>query len=160
MSDLDTSHAIRIGTHLAQRLQASLDTLGRFHPFDATRVTEADIAVPDATDAFLKRLENLVNHIQDQVWRRIVVDEGFRDPAEMSRRDIAELMEKITLLPSVAEFREVVRLRNRLSHVYPDDPERQARRLNEAFAASTLLFECMRRAEAWLARRLTPPASP
>jgi hypothetical protein len=78
----------------------------------------------------------------------------------ISSHPAQRLMEKIAVLPSVVEFREVVRLRNRLSHVYPDDPDRQARRLNEAFAASALLFECVARAERWLASRLTPPASP
>lgn len=111
-------------------------------------------------DAFLKRFENLVNHIQDQIWRRVVVDEGYRDPTELSRRDIADLMEKLGLLSGEQAFREVVRIRNRLARLYPDEPARQAVRLNEAYGAAALLLDCVARAERWLASRLTPPASP
>lgn len=138
-----------------------MTALAPYHPFHQQSVLAAEQAAPDASDAFLKRFENLVNHIQDQVWRRIVVEEGFRDPSEMSRRDIAENMEKAGLLRSTQEFVDVVRIRNRLSHLYPDDPARQALRLNEAYGASAILLDCIERAAAWLARRRpTPPASP
>jgi hypothetical protein len=120
----DASRAIATALHIAARLRGSLAALAPWHPFNKGTVQAADAALPDATDAFLKLFENLVNHLQDQVWRRIVVDEGFRDPAEMSRRDIAESMEKTGLLASTQDFLEVVRLRNRLAHLYPDDPGR------------------------------------
>lgn len=160
MNDEDTARAVRLASHLGGRLAASLAVLARFLPFDAAQVEAVNEQVPDATDAFLKRFENLVNHVQDQAWRLIAVDEGFRDPAEMSRRDIAEFMAKIGLLTSYEDFREVVRIRNRLSHVYPDDPARQARRIAECIEASALLLDCVARIEAWAARRLRPPASP
>ena len=157
----DTAQAVATARRLADRLNRSLATLAPFHPFDGHSVLAADAALPDASDAFLKRYENLVSHLQDQVWRRIVVEEGLRDPAEMSRRDIAEQMERAGLLPDALGFLDAVRIRNRLAHLYPDDPERQARRLNEGYGASALLLDCVSRAEAWLARRRPiPPASP
>jgi hypothetical protein len=51
----------------------------------------------------------------------------------LSRRDVAELMERLGTLPSAQLFRELTLLRSRLSHVYPDDPARQAAILNAAF---------------------------
>ena len=54
---------------------------------------------------------------------------------QMLRREIAELMERLGALPSAATFRSLVAMRNRLTHTYPDEPERQARNLNEAFAS-------------------------
>ena len=101
-----------------------------------------------------------MSHIQDQVWRRVVVDEGYRGPTELSRRGIVDLMEKIGLLSAEQAFREVVRVRNRLAHLYPEEPARQAVRLNEAYGAAALPLDCVARAERWLASRLTPPASP
>lgn len=161
MTGEDADRAIATATRLAGRLRRSLAALEPYHPFDGPAVLAVDSAAPDATDAFLKRFENLVNHLQDQVWRRIVVEESFRDPAEMSRRDIAEAMEKTGLLRSTRDFLDAVRIRNRLSHLYPDDPGRQAARLNEAYGTAALLLDCVGRAEAWLARRrLIPPASP
>jgi hypothetical protein len=57
-------------------------------------------------------------------------------------------------LPAVrlqSAFREVVR--SRLTRRCPDEPARQAGRLNEAYAPAALLLDCVARAEAWLARR-------
>ena len=88
-----------------------------------------------------------------------MVEEGLRDPAEMSRRDIARWSAQP--VPDALAFLDAVRIRNRLAHVYPDDPERQARRLNEGYVASALLLDCVSRAEAWLTRRRPiPTASP
>ena len=44
-------------------------------------------------------------------------------------------MERLGALPSAGTFRTLVAIPNRIAHVYPDDPERQARNLNEAYAA-------------------------
>lgn len=54
-------------------------------------------------------------------------------------------MERLGALPSVAGFRTLVAIRNRIARVYPDRPERQASNLNEAFAAiGDLLAACER----------------
>lgn len=156
----DLATALAITARLAARLRYALDQMKPYIPFDADRVEAVEAANPLLTDAFLKRFENLVNHLQDQLWRRVAVEQGLRDPDRMSRRDLADLMEKLDLLPSADEFLDVVRTRNRLSHVYPPDPGRQARRLNDACARSAPLLAAADAAEAWAARRLSPPASP
>lgn len=53
-----------------------------------------------------------MNQLQDQVRRRIVAEEGLRDPATMSRRDILDYMEKIGVIASADAFLDVVRARN------------------------------------------------
>lgn len=108
-------------------MRDALDQMQPYIPFNADRVDAVEAANPLLTDAFPKRFENLVNHLQDQLWRRVAVEQGFRDPDRMSRRDLADLMEKLELLPSADEFLDVVRTRNRLPHVYPPDPSRQGR---------------------------------
>lgn len=160
LGDLGT--ALATTARLAARLRDALDQMKPYIPFDAERVEAVEAANPLLTDAFLKRFENLVNHLQDQLWRRVAVEEGLRDPDRMSRRDLADLMEKLDLLPSADEFLDVVRTRNRLSRVYPPDPARQARRLNDACARSAPLLAAADAAEAWAVRRLSPPppASP
>ncbi|MGH6943618.1 MAG: hypothetical protein ACREH6_05290 [Geminicoccaceae bacterium] len=87
----------------------------------------------EAIDAFLKRFEQLVATVQDQVFKGIAIAEG-EDLRAMSRRDVTERMEQLGVIPSAASFREIVVTRNRLAHVYPDDPARQAAILNAAFA--------------------------
>ena len=141
-------------------MRDGLAQLAPYLPFDAPSLEAADAALPFATDALLKRFENLVNHLQDQVWRRAAVALSFRDPAAMSRRDLADAMERLGFLPSADAFVEVIRTRNRLSHLYPDDPARQARRLNKAVDRSALLLAATDAAVDWAASRLTPPAAP
>lgn len=158
----DLSVALAVTKRLADKLRDVLDELAPYLPFDADRVEAVESANSLLTDAFLKRFENLVNHLQDQLWRQAAVEQGFRDPALMSRRDLADLMEKFGLLDSADAFAEVVKTRNRLSHMYPNDPARQATRLNQACKQSAVLLAAADAAQAWAARRLSPPppASP
>lgn len=157
----DLLEAAAITAGLAAKLRDVLVQLAPYLPFDAERVEAVEAANSLLTDAFLKRFENLVNHLQNQLWRRVAVEQGFRNPADMSRRDLADLMEKLGLLASADDFVEVVRVRNRLSHLYPGDPARQATRLNQAHKQSAVLLAAADAAAAWTARRLgPPPASP
>lgn len=94
-------------------------------PFDGARVLAAAASDPMLTDASLKRFENLAYHLQDQLWPRIAVEQGMRNPAIVSRRDHADLMEKYALPGSADTFRDVIRPRNRLSHIHPTNPGRQ-----------------------------------
>jgi hypothetical protein len=156
----DLLEALAVTERLAARLRDILTQLAPYLPFDAERVEAVEADNSLLTDAFLKRFENLVNHLQDQLWRQVAVEQGFRDPGDMSRRDLADLMEKFGLLASADAFTEVVRTRNRLSHMYPGDPSRQATRLNQARTQSVVLLAAADAAAAWAARRLSPPASP
>ena len=63
----------------------------------------------------------------------------------MSRRDVAELTERLGAIPSARQFREFVTVRNRLAHLYPEDPARQAANLNAAHAASPQLLQLTER---------------
>ncbi|GAA0599426.1 hypothetical protein GCM10009416_41910 [Craurococcus roseus] len=158
----DLSVSLGAAKRLADKLLDVLGDLAPYLPFDADRVEAAEAANSLLTDAFPKRFENLVNHLQDRLWRRVAVEQGFRDPALMSRRDLADLMEKFGLLESADAFAEMVKTRNRLLHMYPNDPARQATRLNQACEQSAVLLAAADAAQAWAARRLSPPppASP
>jgi hypothetical protein len=154
----DLLEAQAITARLAAKLRDVLARLAPYLPFDAERVEAVEADNSLLTDAFLKRFENLVNHLQDQLWRQVAVEQGFRNPADMSRRDLADLMEKLDLLASADDFAEVVRTRNRLSHLYPGDPARQATRLNQACKQSAVLLAAADAATAWAARRFGPAA--
>ena len=78
----------------------------------------------------------------------------------LSRRDLMELMDKFRILDSADAFRDIAKLRNRLSHAYIHDPVRIAKRLNDAYEATPLVLRALETAEVWAARRLKPPASP
>ena len=113
----------------------------------------------DDLDAFLKRYEQLVNTIQDELFKAIAVV-GGEDVRGLARREVTELMARLGALPSASDFRQLVAIRNRIAHVYPDDPERQAANLNAAFEAVPELLaagECVRR---YLEQRLPLPSTP
>ena len=52
----------------------------------------------DDIDAFLKRFEQLVLTLQDQVFVGLAIREG-EDPRGLSRRDVTELMERLDAIP-------------------------------------------------------------
>ncbi len=124
----------------AARLRRSLDRLQALFPIDAESLPSLNPRRQDDIDAFLKRFEQLVLSLQDQVFVGLAIREG-EDPGELSRRDLAELMERLRALPSADEFRNFVGIRNRLAHLYPEEPERQAANLNAAYEATPRLLE-------------------
>jgi hypothetical protein len=123
-----------------RRLEASRAKLRSLFPLRADQLEELGPGEEEGLDAFLKRFEQLVTTIQDQVFRAIALAEA-EDLAGMSRRDVAERMERLGAIPSAGQFRDLVVLRNRLSHLYPDDPGRQVAILNAAWAGSTALLD-------------------
>jgi hypothetical protein len=51
-------------------------------------------------------------------------------------------------------LRALVAIRNRITHIYPDDPEGQARNLNEAYGAVADLLSAQAAVHRYLERRL------
>ncbi len=127
-------HALKGAESCAKRLQRSQHALTTVFPLTSGALAEMEPSTEDALDAFLKRFEELVATVQDELFKAIAVL-GGEDIRSLARREIAELMERLGALPSAATFRSLVAMRNRLTHTYPDEPERQARNLNEAFAS-------------------------
>jgi hypothetical protein len=140
------------GERCAARLERSLQRLSDLLPIEATQLPEIDI------DAFLKRFKQLVLTLQDQVFIGYAIREG-EDPRELSRRDLAELMERLGAIPSASTFRELVIIRDRLADLYPEEPERQAASLNAAYEAAPRLLEAWRAVSAARASAREPTAS-
>ena len=66
-------------------------------------------------------------------------------------------MDRIGALPSAERFRVIVAIRNRVAHLYPDDPGRQTKNLNDAYAAIPDLLAAYERVRGYLVRRLARP---
>lgn len=137
----------------ARRLERSQKKLAQRFPLTAAMLSVLPPDAEDDIDAFLKRFEQLVNAIQDEAFKVVAVL-GEEDIRQLARREIAELMERLGALPSAATFRTLVAIRNRITHVYPDDPERQASNLNEAYAAVADLLAAQVSVQRYLERRL------
>jgi hypothetical protein len=126
--------ALRSAEGCGRRLARSRGKLAAQFPLSPARVTALPPDVEDDLDAFLKRYEQLVNTIQDELFK-VVAIVGGEDVRGLARREVAELMDRLGALPSAANFRLFVAIRNRIAHSYPDDPERQAANLNAAYEA-------------------------
>jgi uncharacterized protein YutE (UPF0331/DUF86 family) len=116
------------------RLERSRQRLAPLFPMSAERLPSLSAAEQEAVDAFLKRFEQLVLTLQDQAFKAVALAEG-EDLQGRSRRDLSELMERLGAIPSADRFRAIALIRNRLAHLYPEDPARQAANLDAAFSA-------------------------
>lgn len=138
---------IRALTIVARRLAATRRRLETVFPVTSTSIGKLDERRIESTDALVKRFEQLQNGLQDQLFRTLALFEG-EDLRDRTRRDMAELMERIGVLPSAVDWSALAVLRNRLAHAYPTDRRRQARVLNEVFAAAELALAAFARAAA------------
>ena len=92
----------------ARRLDRSHKKLAARFPLAPTELATLSPADEDDLDAFLKRFEQLVTTIQDEVFKSIAVL-GGEDIRERSRREMAELMERLGALHSATTFRTIRR---------------------------------------------------
>jgi hypothetical protein len=145
--------ALRSAEGCARRLARSQGKLAAQFPLSPARVTTLPPDVEDDLDAFLKRYEQLVNAIQDELFKAVAIV-GGEDVRALARREVAELMDRLGALPSAASFRLLVTIRNRIAHSYPDDPERQAGNLNAAYEAVPDLLAAHEGVRRYLERRL------
>src|SRR5262249_40964480 len=123
---------LRAAEGCARRLARSQRQLAAVFPLSPVTVRTLPPEVEDGLDAFLKRYEQLVTAIQDELFKVVAVI-GGEDIRGLARREVAELMARLGALPSAATFGVLLATRNRIAHLYPDDPERQARNLNAAY---------------------------
>ena len=63
--------------------------------------------------------------------------------AGRSRRDLTNLMERFGVVSSARRFAAIAELRNKLAHDYPNDPAKQAERLNDAYGAAPDLLRIL-----------------
>lgn len=145
--------ALRSAEGCARRLARSQGKLAAQFPLSPARVTALPPDVEDDLDAFLKRYEQLVNTLQDELFK-VVAIVGGEDVRGLASREVAELMDRLGALPSAASFRLLVAIRNRIAHSYPDDPERQAGNLNAAYEAVPDLLAAHEGVRRYLERRL------
>ena len=145
--------ALRSAEGYARRLTRSQGKLAAQFPLSPARVTALPPDVEDDLDAFLKRYEQLVNTIQDELFKAVAIV-GGEDVRGLARREVAELMDRLGALPAAASFRPLVAIQNRIARSYPDDPERQAGNLNAAYEAVPDLLAAHEGVRRYLERRL------
>lgn len=126
--------ALTAGSKVARRLKQSRAALLPDMPIQAEHIEPLVDDTTTVIDAMIKRVESLQDLLERRVFRSVLLCEG--EPLEgFSARDAANRLEKLGAIPSADAWGELSRLRNRLAHEYPLHPEKQAARINDAFAA-------------------------
>lgn len=137
-----------VGRRLAYS-RASVAALMPMSPDRLDRITEAE---EERLDALLFRFSSAFSMIQDQLFKSISIVEG-EDISTSSRRDVANLMEKLGAIPSSSDISALSALHNKVSHVYPDHPEKLAEILNRIHQNAEVLLGVMRDLSDYVCRK-------
>lgn len=137
---------------VAARLRRSIGRVSAIGPMTAATIERLDPEQAETVDAFLKRFEQLVDLVGMTLFKGLAILEQ-EDVSRLSRRDLADLMEKLGAIPSAEPWGRVVVLRNRLAHGYPNDPVRQANRMQEALDQAPAALAALDAVAQYLARK-------
>jgi hypothetical protein len=121
-----------------ERLRWLHGRLAGIFPLTAASVAALTPEQQTTCDAFLLRFQSLASAIQERVFKGLALAEDENVHA-LSNKDRALLMERLGAIPSAAAFAALAELRNKLAHDYPNDPVKQAERLNAAWEAAPQL---------------------
>lgn len=121
-------------------LRYSFEKTRQLFPLDVKSIGLLTEEQKESIDAMILRYSQCVSLIQDQIFRGIAIVEE-EDLSDKSNRDKAALMEKFGVIKSASEFGEAVVLRNKFSHSYSEESEKQLARLNLLPCESGFLFE-------------------
>ncbi|WP_375461527.1 hypothetical protein [uncultured Enterovirga sp.] len=150
---------VRSGERLRRNLLASLDKLRPRLPMTSAVLAAQSPAEAEMVDAFILRFANLTVLVNDHLLRAILIAEK-EDLSRRSRRDALDLAEKLGALDPSLDVNAVVKARNRIAHVYPDNSAKQASAINEIVdAVPTLVAIFDGLARFATDRGLVPPAS-
>lgn len=101
-------------------------------PMTGERVATLSEEEEEQIDAYLLRFNSLITIFQESLFKGILILES-EDPSNKSAKDKSNLMEKLGVISSAAEFSSMAVLRNKLTHSYPDNPEKQAEVVSKAW---------------------------
>lgn len=134
--------ALQIADIHAQRLNYAIEQLRQFIPATPGFFESVSNEHILLCDAFMNRLAKL----QDLMGAKIfgLVLQLSEEPLEgLTFIDKLNALEKIGCIPDAHKWRDLRKMRNFLSHEYPDDFEGMAKHFNEAFELSPYLLECL-----------------
>lgn len=140
-TELDILKGALLSAHrIASRLAWSSARVRPFMPLNGVSIQSLDDEEVERIDAFLQRFGALTSFVQDQVTKALLRAEE-EDLSEKSRKDQRLLLEKVGAIKPELEFGAIAELRNKVAHMYPDEPEKQAEILNAAHVRGTDLIQ-------------------
>lgn len=139
----------------ARRSAASLSaSLRQLRPdYNPERIQMLDQRSKDRLDAFSLRFIRLQDTMGRSLFRALLAAE-LEDTADLTQLDILHRMEKRDIISNVEDWALLRRLRNLLTHEYPDNPDKQAEILNESIRSAPILLETLQTVSRYARDRL------
>jgi hypothetical protein len=131
--------SLKICTIHANRIQSALNKIEHLYPFTEKTVTDINTEDLAFLDVLTTRFCKLQDTLGEKVFTLLLESLG---ELVMNKSFIDKLnkLEKIEILPSADWWQDLRRLRNVLTHEYPDDPAFIAENLNNAFIQAKKLL--------------------
>ena len=128
------------------RVKSSAKEMSSFMPLDAKRYENLGDREVQVIDQFLFRFSKLQDAMGEKLFKTLLLalDEKVENRPFI---DILNRMEKIELLKSVQEWRDLRDIRNELAHNYDDDPQESSMVINKIYEKGDILLEIFDRIE-------------
>lgn len=133
------------------RLQLSLTEDGRYFPITPHSASSRDPDTVRALDAFLQRFNQALDHVLRKLFPRLQAAISADDEL-LPVTALFEALHRAGVIESVEEWRELIEVRNRLTHDYALDAVERADVLNDAWSRAPALLEQLGRAESYVRR--------
>jgi hypothetical protein len=142
MNQIQLDSIFKIADIHAQHIRFSIETLKARFPLsadDIRRMSRDDVIF---FDFFINRFSKLQDFMGTKLFPSIL-DYAGESIELASLIDRLHQLEKIGAIQDAKKWEELRRIRNHLSHEYPDEPELTATYLNEAFNLAFYLLESL-----------------
>ena len=114
-----------------------------------------DFEVVKVIDTFVFRFIKLQDYLGQKLFRRFLEEIGELYE-NMSFIDILDKLEKLGIINSSVEWIEIRKLRNKLTHEYPDELEAIKEEINVAMNKISLLEKALQNIEDYLKNKKIP----
>lgn len=141
MSVQETNSILRICEVHRVRLEQALSEIKPLLPFDAKKIEQLDNNMTFTLDSLTSRFAKLQDLLGSKVFDLVLIELG-ENTEGISMIDKANKLEKIGILESAEQWIALRRIRNHITHEYPDQPELTAKNLNEAIDQIDNLINC------------------
>ena len=136
---------------IARRLTSSLDDDSRYFPVTIDYAASNDAEALRALDAFLQRFNQLLDHLLRKLFPRLEALISADDDL-LPVRQLFENLHRAAVIDNIDVWRELIEVRNRLTHDYALDPLERADAMNDAWMRAPVLLAQIDRARAYVER--------
>jgi len=122
------------------RIKSSAKEMSSFMPLNSRSYEELSDREVQVIDQFLFRFAKLQDAMGEKLFKTLLLslDEKVNN---LPFIDILNRMEKIEILKSIEEWRELRNIRNELAHNYDDDPEESSMVINKIYEKRDMLLD-------------------